>query len=126
MSPRVYRLDQPTKTGRACPTNPTPRAHVSRPSPHEPKLPRESRPTTRALTHVTHLSSVLAQLFGATASHFLVLLSHFVIVNSVIFIYNELSHFSYRAQSFCDFIGHTATLNSAIMLEKSAIFTTMN
>jgi hypothetical protein len=111
-----------------------PRACVSWPSLHEPKRPRESQPTPRAPTHATQLFSVLAQLFGSIASHFLVSLSHLVIVNStifgivnsVIFIYNELSHFSYRAQSFYDFISHTATANSSILLEKSAIFATMN
>jgi hypothetical protein len=107
---------------------------VSRPSPHEPKRPRESQPTPRTPTHVTQLFSVLAQLFDATVSHFLVLLSYLVIVNSVIFgivnsvisIYNKLSYFSYRAQLFYDFISHTTTVNSVILLEKSAIFATMN
>jgi hypothetical protein len=92
---------------------------VSRPSPCEPKHPRENQPTPRASTLPF---SVFAQSFGAIASHFLVLLSHLVIVNSaifgvvnsIIFIYNELSHFSYRAQSFYDFISHSSTVNSTI------------
>jgi hypothetical protein len=101
--------------------------------PRAGRRPRESTITVRAEASPrapTLPFSVFAQLFGAIASHFLVSLSHLVIVNSaifgvvnsIIFIYNELSHFSYRAQSFYDFISHSSTVNSAILLENSAIF----
>jgi hypothetical protein len=111
--------------GHTCPTNPTPR---------EPTISARAEASPRAPTHVTQLFSILAQLFDATVSHFLVLLSYLVIVNSAIFdivnsvisIYNELSYFSYRAQSFYDFISHTTTVNSVILLEKSVIFATMD
>jgi hypothetical protein len=107
---------------------------LSRPTPREPKRPRMSRLTPRAPTHASQPFSVFTQSFGASVSHVLVSLSHLVIVNSTIFWYSELSHFSYsklshfsyRAQSFYDFISHSAReLIHSFLLQYLAILATV-
>jgi hypothetical protein len=112
-------------------SSPTPIKSTNRPiqpardtqpvQPREPTISAQAKASLweltdpRAPTHMVQLFFVLAQLFGATASHFLVSLSDLVIVNSVIFcivnsviLTTELSYFMILSaillqwtQSFC-------------------------
>jgi hypothetical protein len=112
-SDHLHQSSQPTDQSNPGGTQPV--------QPHEPTISARAEaslwePTDpRAPTHVVQLFFVLAQLFGATVSHFLVSLSDLVIVNSVIFcivnsviLTTELSYFMILSaillqwtQSFC-------------------------
>jgi hypothetical protein len=99
----IHHLDQPTinrpSQGHARSTDRTPRG-MEPARPHEPKHSCVSRLPLRAQSRsIPHEPKRLRAPRPTRLSHFLFL----------------LSHFSYRARSFYDFVNHSATVISAIL-----------
>jgi hypothetical protein len=111
---RVDQLREPTPRGMEevrlrVPSADRPR--VSWPIPHEPTDP--ARSTILWFTQ-SFFDKAWPILRKWTQSFCYSELNHFATVDSVIFCCNELSHFSYNAQSFFDFVSHFVTVNSVI------------
>jgi hypothetical protein len=101
------------------------RAHTCAPSrltPHKPTDPTCPDPCVSAIFYLHSVIWCQCQLFFAFAQPFgYSELNHFWYSELSHFSYSKLSHFSYRAQSFYDFVSHSTTMTSAILLENSVI-----